>query len=327
MFEFAFNQDLVRYLAEHRSTGWTMFFQFFSFMGEIEGYLLVISVLLVAYDKRLALQAAVVVLCAMIANHLAKIAIQNPRPFMVDGDYAQHWAVSARNAAELAAEFSTPSGHAMAGAAFYGFLLLRIPNLPLRITLLLTILLLGISRPVIGVHFAEDIVLGWILGARIALLAHRCLAQMLRAWGSLGAPWRLCSVTALCALVWIATILALNRPLADLPTAFVAYLGFLAGLLLAIPVEGRRPNFVSQGASAQTIAIRLAVMLALMLSVLLLLEAFFSLAAAETSAIGFGLRFLRYAITGAVGALATPWIFTRLGLGPPPNARVDRAEG
>mgnify|MGYP001278530977 CR=1 FL=1 len=314
MYKFEFNQDLIRHLALHRGDGLTTVFQVFSFMGEIEGYLLVITALFVAYDKRLALQSALVVLGAMIANHLAKIIIQNPRPFVVDGDYREHWAVSARNAAELAAEFSTPSGHAMAGAAFYGFLFLRIPSLPFRIGLVVAIIMVGASRPLIGVHYVEDIVLGWVLGAGIALLAHRSLDRTLRAWSELSAAWRLLVVTALSATVWVVTLQALGRPLSQLPTAFVAYLGLLTGLLLTIPIEERRLAFEPQGASARVITMRFAVMIALLFGALALLDWLFAFVAAENSAMGFCPRFLRYAIVGVAGGLATPWLFFRLGL-------------
>jgi membrane-associated phospholipid phosphatase len=316
-----FNQDLIRFLAEHRSGALTAFFQFFSFMGEIEGYLMVFALVFVAYDKRLALQAGVVVLAAMTANHLLKIVIQNPRPFVLDGDYAHYWAVSARNAAELSAEYSTPSGHAMAGAAFYGFLLLRIQNIWIRFALVVTIILLGVSRPIVGVHYAEDIALGWVLGATIALAAHLWLDCGLKTWDRFQSACRILLVLAFSGLVWIATVQALGRPLAEMPTAFVAYLGFLSGVLLAIPIEHHRLDFNPKGASPFVIAARFVVMAALLVGALALLDWLFAFAAEEASPLGFLLRFLRYAIVGGLGVIATPWLFARLRL-----ARTTQAQ-
>src|SRR5688572_9814270 len=145
----SFNRDLVAALAAPSDSATRTFFQFCSYMGEIEGYLIVIALLYAAYDKRLAVQAASVVVGAMIVNHVLKILIKNPRPFVVDGTFHDNWAVSAANAAELAAEYSTPSGHAMAAAAVYGFLFFRIRTGWVRAALASAVILTGVSRPVI----------------------------------------------------------------------------------------------------------------------------------------------------------------------------------
>ncbi len=150
MIGLSFNQELITYLAENRSDVVTEVFQFFSFMGEIEGYLLLVTLVFVAFSKRLAIQSSIVVLVAMTANHLIKIFVKNPRPFVSDGTHFDDWAVSAKNAAELAAEYSTPSGHAMAAAAFYGYLFFRTENKIVRSVLVLAIILVGTSRPIIG---------------------------------------------------------------------------------------------------------------------------------------------------------------------------------
>ena len=57
----------------------TWLFQFFTFLGEIEGYVLVISLIFVAYDKKLAFRLSVMALVAMSLNFLLKTVIANPR--------------------------------------------------------------------------------------------------------------------------------------------------------------------------------------------------------------------------------------------------------
>lgn len=69
----------------------------------------------------------------MSLNHILKTLIMNPRPFISQGDFMDRWAVSAGKVRELATEYSTPSGHAMAGASFYSYLYANVKSRPARI--------------------------------------------------------------------------------------------------------------------------------------------------------------------------------------------------
>lgn len=92
-----------------------------------------------------------------ILNQFLKFVIQRPRP---DGY-------------RLIAEsgYSFPSGHSMISMAFYGFLVYLsykyIKNKNLKwiicITLSLLILLIGISRIYLGVHYASDVIGGFLI--------------------------------------------------------------------------------------------------------------------------------------------------------------------
>ena len=68
--------------------------------------------------------------------------------------------------------YSFPSGHSMVSMGFYGFLIyLSYKNIkskkikiPLIIFLSMLILLIGISRIYLGVHYATDVIGGFIIG-------------------------------------------------------------------------------------------------------------------------------------------------------------------
>lgn len=68
--------------------------------------------------------------------------------------------------------YSFPSGHAMVSMGFYGFLIYlsykniksRKIKIPLIILLSMLILLIGISRIYLGVHYATDVIGGFIIG-------------------------------------------------------------------------------------------------------------------------------------------------------------------
>ena len=93
-----------------------------------------------------------------LLNVLIKIVIARPRPDMLRLVYETG--------------YSFPSGHAMVATGFYGFLIYitnkKIQNKNARrlITLLLVLLivLIGISRIYLGVHYATDIIGAFIIG-------------------------------------------------------------------------------------------------------------------------------------------------------------------
>jgi hypothetical protein len=145
----AFRIDLIEWLAAHRHPVLTAILQAFTFLGELQGYILVIVLIYVAFDKRLAVRLSVVTLAAMSFNHALKTLIQ--RPFIGDG--ASRRCGRSRHAAADRNRFSTPSGHAMAGAAFY---LSRRGDgaLPLRIACVTCALLTG-CRARISAHHRD----------------------------------------------------------------------------------------------------------------------------------------------------------------------------
>ncbi len=90
-------------------------------------------------------------------NQILKNIVQRPRP-------TQYRLINESG-------YSFPSGHSMASAAFYGFLIYliykRIKNKKIRnlliIFLSILILLIGISRIYLGVHYTSDVLAGFLV--------------------------------------------------------------------------------------------------------------------------------------------------------------------
>lgn len=68
--------------------------------------------------------------------------------------------------------YSFPSGHASGNMAFFGALALLIGTRWGWITAVPLILLIGISRVWLGVHWPSDVICGWIEGVAILLMAN-----------------------------------------------------------------------------------------------------------------------------------------------------------
>ena len=241
--ELPFRLDLVQYLADHRTGVLTQVFSAFTFLGELEGYIAIIVLIYVAFDKKLALRLAVVTLAAMSLNHALKTLIQNPRPFIADGSYAQRWAVSPAKAADLATEYSTPSGHAMAASAFYVYLYAKVARFYVRIACIFLIVLIGLSRPYLGVHYFEDVASGWVLGTLLALFAVRQEASIAAGWGRCSAAQQATILIAASLVLWLATLGLGNWSANEPPSAFVSYAGLLTGVLIGSPLEAKLVDF------------------------------------------------------------------------------------
>lgn len=132
---------------------------FISFLGSaITLITLALASIFLVKDKKYSKIIMLNLALSFILNRILKLIIARPRPprlrLVIENGY------------------SFPSGHSMVSFAFYGFLIYLInKNLknkkikyPLIILLSLLILLIGISRIYLGVHYVTDVLGGYIIG-------------------------------------------------------------------------------------------------------------------------------------------------------------------
>jgi len=121
--------------------------------------LMSIICLIVIKNKKIGSCITVNLISSAFINHLIKEIVQRPRPPI------ELRMVEVSN-------FSFPSGHAMTATAFYGLILYfvfnNVKNKKLRsmvcVILSLLISLIGISRIYLGVHYASDVLAGFLFG-------------------------------------------------------------------------------------------------------------------------------------------------------------------
>ena len=132
-----------------------------SFLGQEEFYIVLIPMVYFVFSRTLGIRMLMLLLISTGLNILLKLAFHMPRPYWVD-PRVQAFAI------ELT--YGMPSGHAEISAAI-GFLLAFMVRKP-RITILIGVLvfLVGVSRVFLGVHFASDVLVGWVLGVLTAWL-------------------------------------------------------------------------------------------------------------------------------------------------------------
>jgi membrane-associated phospholipid phosphatase len=309
-----FNLQLVQFLADHRNPLLTHFFLIPSFFGSANFYVALTILIYVAWDKRFAIRLSALVLLTMCCNDVLKLFIRNPRPFIAQGTWRQKWAVSPATANSHAAEYSTPSGHAMGSSAVYSYLAAFARSRVARIFLVLCFVLIGISRPYLGVHYVEDVLIGWAIGIPIALAA-------VRFSGRLTVLWARCPHFAQIAIALVASVAGflfgvavsgnrIDEQVLDL----TAYCGFLTGMVIACPLEFRIVCFDPRSSIAPVKILRFALSILILGVVLFGLKAAFRPIAAAESIAGCALEFLRYVVAEVATMFAAPYLFCEIKL-------------
>lgn len=145
-----------------RSQAGLDFFAAITWLGEWKILIFVVvlaaAILWMKNKKEYIMPFLITVVGAEISGQLAKIIFHRTRP--VGG-------------LEVENTFSFPSGHALIAAAFYGFLIYffwrtaksKAQKYFFLIAGLILILLIGLSRLYLGVHFFSDVIGGYVLGA------------------------------------------------------------------------------------------------------------------------------------------------------------------
>ncbi len=131
---------------------------FISYLGSAVVLIcLTIALIILLKNKRDAKFITSNLVIVFLLNKILKLIIARPRPSVLRLVYEEG--------------YSFPSGHAMVSMGFYGFLIYlaykNIKNkkikIPLIIFLSILILLIGVSRIYLGVHYATDIIGGFLI--------------------------------------------------------------------------------------------------------------------------------------------------------------------
>lgn len=126
-----------------------------TFLGSTEFFILVLPAIYWCFDSRLGLRLSVILLLGNGMNFLLKTTFRFPRPFWFDS-----------RVIPLSSEksFGMPSGHAQNTLSLFGMAASQQTRKKVTLAAGILILLIGISRIYLGVHFITDVLSGWIIG-------------------------------------------------------------------------------------------------------------------------------------------------------------------
>ncbi|GIV64750.1 MAG: hypothetical protein KatS3mg046_010 [Bellilinea sp.] len=152
--------------------GLVSLFKGITFLGNEEFYLLIIPLLYWCVDAGLGLRIGVMLIFSNVFNSALKLAFHSPRPYWVDLDV---------RAFSSETSFGMPSGHAQNAASLWGLAAVKMRKTWFRWLAVLLILLIGLSRMVLGVHFPSDVLVGWGVGG-LLLTAYLQLEKPVTRW-------------------------------------------------------------------------------------------------------------------------------------------------
>ena len=157
----------------------TDFFRFVTFTNNSQTVLLLaaltIGILWVSRRRAIAVSVATMLISCQLANYITKSLVGRMRPEQLLSAYNQN-------------SFSFPSGHTMQATALSGlvaYLLFRsYKSVVARIFIVLgyacTVVLVGLSRVYLGVHYPSDVLAAIFLGATLLALAITAIEIMVR---------------------------------------------------------------------------------------------------------------------------------------------------
>lgn len=287
-----------------------------SALGSEEFFLVFLPAIYWSIDKRLGRQLGYIFLLSALINNMLKNIFRQPRPFWLEPDIKQGDADG----------YGIPSGHVQNVTAVFLLLAASVRRNWAWLLALLYILLMALSRLYLGVHFLQDIAVGFAVGLLVfgaflmwqqtffdryskQILGRRLLLMVL--------------IPIVLAVVYIGALLLLGLPNMDAPWAsfipaaelnghedVVSTVAGLLGFGVGILLESSRIRFRAGGPIWQRI-IRYILGIAVAIGIWAGLRAVFP---AEPAWLALPLRFLRYLLLLLWVTYIAPWFFVKLRL-------------
>jgi undecaprenyl-diphosphatase len=134
-------------------------FAVLTFMGNEEFYLFLLPVVYWAIDREIGIRLGYLSLLSAWINSVFKHLFAIPRPAAPQLDIPYP-----------VTDPSFPSGHAQGAVVNWAYLAYRFRNRIFWVISVIIILGIGLSRLVLGVHFPQDVLGGWIIGLGVLLV-------------------------------------------------------------------------------------------------------------------------------------------------------------
>ncbi len=151
----------------------TPIMQLFTFLGNEQFYLLVAPAILWCIDATLGVRVGIFLMINGMVNAALKVAIHSPRPYWYTSE------VKVLGSAENS--FGAPSGHAQNAVVVWGALAQHVKTRLTWVIAIFLMVMIGLSRIYLGLHFPHDVLLGWAFGAILLWLLLR-LEKPLVSW-------------------------------------------------------------------------------------------------------------------------------------------------
>ncbi len=291
-----------------------------SFMGTPEFFLVILPFIYWSIDYRVGVRAMFVLFLFDFINTSLKMLFHQPRPFWLGG-------VDSISASSTEGSYGIPSGHSGRALAVSGYLGTHVRRNWFWAIVVIYILLVGLSRMYLGLHFPHDVLVGWVLGLLVIGVVIR--------WDKNVRDWLkdkpLVNHAVLGFLISIGIIFfgffvrlvvsgtpdpvawsAFNAEARTL-THFFTLAGAVFGAYTGYAMMLHYARFNPKGAWVKRV-IRYLVGIVVLLGLFFGLDIAFAALAVDESTLGYVLRFIRYGIATFWATFLAPWLFLKIKL-------------
>ncbi|NMB78287.1 MAG: phosphatase PAP2 family protein [Methanomicrobiales archaeon] len=294
---------------------------FISFVAGPTFLMFIIPVILWCIDSRLGIRLMALYSISFGINSVIELFFHAPRPYWVSRDVTAFTSETS---------FSLPSCHAQVSATVFGYIAVWVKTRAAWIACIAVILLVGISRMYLGVHFLRDILGGWIVALVIILVALR-YGDAAAAWFyRQGVPARVLAALVLSGAVVVASqLVILSFGAWQVPAAWsglalaqtgvaidpismgdaLLAAGILFGALAGAGICADHLRY-NAGGSRKHRAARAVLGLIVIFLILAILDG----ATKMPGLAGSGMTYVRFTLIGLWITLGAPYLFCRLGL-------------
>ena len=283
------------------STPWLdTLFEILTFLGNEEFHLILLPLVYWCIHRRTGASLGYLCLSSAWINSFVKHLFKIPRPGVLD---SQVTALTEETSP------SFPSGHAQGTLVNWGYLAYRFRNPVFWVVAILVILGVGLSRIVLGVHFPQDILGGWLIGL-VVLVLYIWLEPPVARWLS-GQRTAIQVILA----VGVPIILIFLHP-SDMDGLYpaegaVTCMSAMAGFGLGLIMERKWVRFSADGTLVRR---GLRFLLGMGVAAVFYLGPRLILPEEMAHGLESGARFVRYSLVGWIVALLCPWLFVVLRL-------------
>jgi membrane-associated phospholipid phosphatase len=290
--------------------------RFLSFLGDENFFFMILPLLYWSVDARLGLRVAFILITSNFLNSFFKLVFASPRPY---------WVSTQVNPITVETTFGIPSGHAQNAVALWGIIADGLRRRWSWVAALTLAFLIGFSRLYLGLHFAGDVVAGWLIGG-LLLIAFMTLWNPVSAWianQTLASQIVIAFIVSLIVIglgAWQVTRLdgyvmsqewidnALRAGVAPDPVSMENILtsaGTLFGLAAGLAWTASRGGYQAEGPLMSRI-LRYIIGL---IGILILWRGLGVIFPRDENLLSYLLRYFRYTLVGFWISAAAPWLF------------------
>ena len=290
---------------------------FFTFLGSVEFYLILIPFIYWAVDKRLGFRALLVLLLVDVIGDVFKLLLHQPRPY---------WVGNVKRLTEEAT-YGIPSTHSSDSLGVGGFLATRVKKTWFWILTIFVVFFIAYSRMYLAAHFPHDVVFGWLIGL-IVLWSLSKWADPISLWTKsrslatqIGLGFALSAAVIVSGLLSYAAIARTPdtgawvgyASQARSVTPFFTLAGAFFGATAGYSLMRQYARFQSRGDWWKR-GLRYLLGIIGLLAFYIGLDVLFAMFAPDDTALGYALRFIRYATVTLWVTFMAPWVFLKIRL-------------